>query len=102
AREVVEPALEKGSKSGGVDVVPEYLSTFTEFLNAKENGASAAPQASPDVQKTLTAAKALAAKVGIEVLDPSQATDENAFAVTNDFATKHNLSKLSDLASYSG
>ena len=102
AREIVEPALEKGSKGGGVDVVPEYLSTFTEFLNTKQNGANAPAKASPDEQATLTAARALAAKAGIVVLDPSQATDENAFAVTKDFATKHSLSKLSDLASYSG
>ena len=44
AREIVEPALEKGSADGGVDVVPEYLSTFTEFLNTKENGKNAAPR----------------------------------------------------------
>jgi len=102
AREIVEPALEKGSKAGGVDVVPEYLSTFTEFLNTKQNGASAPAQASPDEAATLTAARTLAAKAGITVLDPSPATDENAFAVTKDFATKHNLTKLSDLATYTG
>jgi osmoprotectant transport system substrate-binding protein len=102
AREIVEPALEKGSAAGGVDVVPEYLSTFTEFLNTKANGKGAAPKASPDVTATLAAAKDLGGKVGITVLDPSQATDENAFAVTKDFATKNNLTKLSDLASYTG
>src|SRR4051794_32248931 len=53
AREIVEPALEKGSKGGGVDVVPEYLSTFAEFLNAKQNGKNAAAVATPDVQATL-------------------------------------------------
>ena len=102
AREIVEPALEKGSKAGGVDVVPEYLSTFTEFLNTKQNGANAPAKASPDEQATLAAARALAGKAGIEVLVPSAATDENAFAVTKAFAAKNNLSKLSDLASYSG
>jgi osmoprotectant transport system substrate-binding protein len=102
AREIVEPALEKGAKNGGVDVVPEYLSTFTEFLNAKQNGANAAPKASPDVTATLAAAKELAGKVGIDVLTPSSATDQNAFATTKAFATAHNLTKLSDLASYSG
>ncbi len=102
AREIVEPALEQGSAAGGVDVVPEYLSTFTEFLNTKQNGKTAAPKASPDVAATLAAAKDLAGKVGITVLDPSSATDENAFAVTKDFAAKNNLTKLSDLATYSG
>jgi osmoprotectant transport system substrate-binding protein len=102
AREIVEPALEKGGKNGGVDVVPEYLSTLTEFLNAKQNGANAAPKASPDVTATLAAAKELAGKVGIDVLTPSAATDQNAFATTKEFATAHNLTKLSDLASFSG
>ena len=82
--------------------MPEYLSTFTEFLNTKENGKNAAPKASPDVNATLAAAQELAGKVGITVLTPSAATDENAFAVTKDFATKNNLSTLSDLAAYHG
>jgi osmoprotectant transport system substrate-binding protein len=102
AREIVEPALEKGSADGGVDVVPEYLATFTEFLNTKENGQNAPAKATPDVNATLAAAKDLASKVGITVLTPSAAADENAFATTKDFATKNNLNTLSDLASYKG
>jgi osmoprotectant transport system substrate-binding protein len=102
AREVVEPALEKGSAGGGVDVVPEYLATFTEFLNKKVNGADAAAKASGDLQATLTAAQALAGPRGLTVLQPSQAADQNAFAVTKDFATKNNLTTLSDLAGYTG
>jgi osmoprotectant transport system substrate-binding protein len=102
AREIVEPALEKGSADGGVDVVPEYLATFTEFLNTKANGKSAPAKATPDVNATLAAAQDLAGKVGITVLTPSTAADQNAFAVTKDFATKNNLNTLTDLASYKG
>jgi osmoprotectant transport system substrate-binding protein len=102
AREVVEPALEKGSANGGVDIVPEYLSTFTEFLNNKINGANAAPKASSNVQATWTAGNALASTRGIVMLTPSAATDENAFAVTTAFATKNHLTTLSSLASYKG
>jgi osmoprotectant transport system substrate-binding protein len=102
AREIVEPALEKGSAGGGVDVVPEYLATFTEFLNTKENGKDAPAKATPDVNATLAAAQGLASQVGITVLTPSAAADENAFAVTQEFATKNNLSTLSDLAKYTG
>jgi osmoprotectant transport system substrate-binding protein len=36
-REVLEPALE----AGDVQVVPEYLGTFTEFLNLAVNGSDA-------------------------------------------------------------
>lgn len=102
AREVVEPALQKGSADGGVDVVPEYLATFTEFLNKKANGADAPAKASGDVDATLAAARELASAVGIEVLQPSAAADQNAFAVTEEFATKNGLTKVSDLAGYSG
>jgi len=102
AREITEPALEKGSSDGGVDVVPEYLATFTEFLNAKKNGKGAAAVASGDVDKTLTAGQALAQGYGISLLTPSAATDENSFAVTKKFATENHLTTLSDLASYKG
>ncbi len=103
AREVVEPALEKGSKGGGVDVVPEYLATFTEFLNKKANGPDAAAKASGDVAATLAAGRELAAAVGIELLEPSKAADQNAFAVTKEFAAANGVTSLSDLATkYSG
>lgn len=97
-REVVEPALEKGE----VELVPEYLSTLTEFLNTKKNGPSAKPQASPDVTKTSAALAALAQPLGLKALTPSKATDQNAFAVTEAFATKNKLTTLSDLGSYKG
>jgi osmoprotectant transport system substrate-binding protein len=96
-REVVEPALEKGD----VQVVPEYLATLTEFLNAKVNGANPPAQASGDVDKTLAALTALATPLGLTPLTPSAAADQNAFAVPADFATAHNLKSLSDLATYS-
>jgi len=96
-REVVEPALEKGD----VQVVPEYLSTLTEFLNAKVNGANPPAKASGDVEKTLAALTALATPLGLTPLTPSAAADQNAFAVPAEFATAHNLTTLSDLATYS-
>ncbi len=97
-REVVEPALEKGD----IDVVPEYLSTLTEFLNGKKNGPNPTPLASSDVDKTVSALKSLLEPKGVKVLTPSPATDQNAFAVTAKFATDNNLTTLSDLASYKG
>jgi osmoprotectant transport system substrate-binding protein len=96
-REVVEPALEKGE----VQVVPEYLATLTEFLNAKVNGANPTPKASGDVDATYAALQELATPLGITVLTPSAAADQNAFAVTRDFATTNSLTTLSDLATYS-
>jgi len=92
-REVIEPALEKGD----LDVVPEYVGTLTEFLNKKANGPSAPAKASADLQQSVSALSALVAGRGLVVLTPSKAADQNAFAVTKDFATKNNIKSLSDL-----
>ncbi|MFG2595838.1 ABC transporter substrate-binding protein [Streptomyces sp. NPDC048462] len=92
-REIYEPALE----SGQIDVVPEYAATFADWLNAKKNGADAAPVGSPDLAATMKALRALAAPRGLTVLDPGRAVDQNAFAVTSAYARKHHLKSLSDL-----
>jgi osmoprotectant transport system substrate-binding protein len=92
-RELYEPALEKGE----IDVVPEYAATLAEFLNAKKNGAKAEPVASSDADKTVAALEKLAKPRGLKVLPAGKAVDQNAFAVTEDFAKKHELKTLSDL-----
>ncbi len=96
-REVLQPALEAGE----VQMVPEYLGTLTEFLNFKENGPDAKPLASGDVDATYAQAKELGERVGITVLTPSPAADQNAFAVRGDFARENGLTSLSDLAALS-
>ncbi len=97
-REVYEPALEKGQ----LDVVPEYAGTLTEFLNKKVNGPNPPAKASSDTDATVTALRALAEPRGLTVLEPAEAQDTNAFAVTKKFADKHNFKTLSDLAKYDG
>ncbi|MGW4373569.1 ABC transporter substrate-binding protein [Streptomyces albidoflavus] len=92
-RELYEPALE----SGRVDVVPEYAATFADWLNAKENGPDAEPVGSPDLATTMKALRRLATPRGLTVLDPGKAVDQNAFAVTREFAAEHSLRTLSDL-----
>ncbi|MET8743061.1 ABC transporter substrate-binding protein [Streptomyces sp. NPDC004728] len=92
-REIYEPALE----SGQIDVVPEYAATFADWLNAKKNGADAAPAGSPDLAATMKALRALAAPRGLTVLDPGRAVDQNAFAVAGPYAAEHHLKTLSDL-----
>ncbi|MYS20578.1 osmoprotectant transport system substrate-binding protein [Streptomyces sp. DvalAA-14] len=95
-RELYEPALQKGQ----IDVVPEYAATLAEFLNAKVNGAAQAakkPVASGDVNSTVAALTKLATPLGLKVLPAGQAVDQNAFAVTKDFAAKNHLKTLSDL-----
>jgi osmoprotectant transport system substrate-binding protein len=92
-RELYEPALEKGE----IDVVPEYAATLAEFLNGKENGPKAAPVASSDVGTTVRELEKLAGPRGLKVLPAGDAVDQNAFAVTGEFAAQHHLETLSDL-----
>lgn len=92
-RELYEPALENGR----IDVVPEYAATLAEFLNTKANGANAEPVASSDATATAAALTALARTRGLKVLPPGKAVDQNAFAVSKDFADRHRLTTLSGL-----
>ena len=93
-REVVQPALQQGD----LDVVPEYLGTVTEFLNKAANGEDAEAVASGDVDATTEALSPLAEEAGLVALPPSDAQDQNAFAVQESFATENDLTTLSDLA----
>ncbi|MFF5702033.1 ABC transporter substrate-binding protein [Streptomyces sp. NPDC012794] len=95
-RELYEPSLEKGE----IDVVPEYAATLAEFLNAKVNGPNAPkekPVASSDAVATVAALEKLAQPLGLKVLPAGAAVDQNAFAVSREFARKNNLKSLSDL-----
>lgn len=92
-RELYEPALERGQ----IDVVAEYAATFADWLNAKANGADAPTVGSPDLDATMKALRGLAAPRGLTVLDAGRAVDQNAFAVTAEFAAEHRLRTLSDL-----
>jgi osmoprotectant transport system substrate-binding protein len=98
-RELYLPALISGSD---IQVFPEYLSTATEFLNRQVNGAEAQPVASGDVQATVTALQPLAEQVGLVFGEPSEAADQNAFAVTQEFADGLGVTTLSELADACG
>jgi osmoprotectant transport system substrate-binding protein len=94
SREVYAPELQ----SGAVQVVPEYLGTLTEFLNAQVNGADPEPLASSDVDATLAALSDLGEQVGLVFGEPSAAADQNAFAVTQAFADEYQVGTLTELA----
>jgi len=83
--------------SGGIDVVPEYAATLAEYLNQQANGEGAALIATNDAAATVAAAQPLAEAQGVTLLDPAEAASQNAFAVTQDYATQNNLTTLSDL-----
>jgi osmoprotectant transport system substrate-binding protein len=80
------------------DLVPDYAASLTEFLNQAANGKEAAPKASPEIDTTVAALKPLTEAIGLTALEPADATDQNAFAVTTGFAAKYKVKTLSELA----
>lgn len=88
--------------SGSVTVMPEYVSTLTEFLNVRENGDGAEPLASPDLDATVAELTTLGESAGLAFGTPAEAQDQNAFAVTTAFADEHGVSTLSELAETCG
>jgi osmoprotectant transport system substrate-binding protein len=82
---------------GQAHVAPEYVSSMTEFLNREINGADAEVLASPDVDETTDKLEELAAQKGMTPLEPAEAEDANAFAVTRKFSEANDVTTLSDL-----
>ena len=80
-----------------IDVVPEYVGGIVNFLNSAENGENAKPLTAGDGQELADAGKELLDEQGITLLDLSEATDTNAFFVTQEFSEKEGVTKLSDL-----
>ncbi|MEV0257972.1 ABC transporter substrate-binding protein [Streptomyces sp. NPDC050732] len=92
-REIYKPELKKGT----IDIAPEYAATLAEFLNLEKNGPKAKPVASSDLDATVSALEKLAEPQGLKVLPAGEAVDQNAFAVSKEYAEKHKLKTLSDL-----
>jgi len=86
-REVVAPALEKGD----IDVYPEYLGTYTLFVDKNATVPNDADDAVDQLSGLLKAK-------GITMLDPADAQDTNTFVVTKATADKYSLKSVSDLA----
>ena len=84
-REVYMPELEAGS----LDVLPEYLGNLLQhYDSAAQNGAaeeihSALEEDFPD---------------GLRVLSFAEATDQDSYTTTSEFAQEHSLSSIGDLA----
>lgn len=90
AREVVEPALEKGD----IDLYPGYAATETVFLKGT---------ATPDAAATVSALNALLKPKNLLATTPSAAQDENGFVMTTAGAAKFgNPKSLSDLKTQNG
>lgn len=83
---------------GEVDVVPEYVGGVVDFLNTTVNGADAPSLTTSDAADSLANASTLFADKGITMLAPSEATDTNAFFVSQKYSDENGgLTKLSQL-----
>jgi osmoprotectant transport system substrate-binding protein len=80
-----------------IDVVPEYVGGIVDFLIAREQGADAPIPTTSDPNEAIEEVKSELSDAGITLLTPSDATDTNAFFVTEDYAEENNLTNLSDL-----
>jgi osmoprotectant transport system substrate-binding protein len=98
-RELYLPALQSGQE---IQVFPEYLATVGDILNKQVNGADAEGIATPDAQETLTAVTPVAEQAGLVFGEPAEAVNQNAFAVTTEFADALGVSTLSELAEACG
>jgi osmoprotectant transport system substrate-binding protein len=87
-REVVAPALQQGV----VDVVVDYLGTALIFARPEFSDPPETPE-----EMYAVLARTMGGR-GVSVLDVARAEDQNGFAVTQDFATRNGVNRLSDLA----
>ncbi|WP_166137483.1 ABC transporter substrate-binding protein [Nocardioides ochotonae] len=80
-----------------VDVAPEYVGGIADFMNTTVNGAEAEPITTSDTTETVEAVTPLLEDKGLVLLEPSPATSQNAYFVTQEFADSEGVTALSDL-----
>jgi osmoprotectant transport system substrate-binding protein len=80
-----------------IDVVPEYTGGIVDYLIAQDKGANAPVPTSSNPNTVIKAAQPELTKAGITLLNPSPATDTNAFFVTKQYSQQNHATKLSDL-----
>ncbi|MDO5492599.1 MAG: ABC transporter substrate-binding protein, partial [Nesterenkonia sp.] len=84
-REVYVPEMEDGS----IDVFPEYTGNFLEYLDS-ESEASDSEEVASDLEDAMPE--------GLTALEPAEATDQDSYTVTAEFAEEHDLTEIGDLA----
>lgn len=89
AREAYIGAIQDGS----IDLFPEYTGNLLLFFDPKAT--ATAPE---EVEEALEEAL----PEGLEVLDASAAEDKDSLNVTKEFAAKHDLASIADLADVDG
>ena len=89
-----EPRL-AAMESGDVDVAPEYLASLLSVVAPEEIPSGDTAEAAEQLTAPLEAK-------GLELLEPSEVIDTNAFVVTQETADDQGLSAVSDLAPIAG
>jgi len=90
------PVNDAAFQSGQIDLKPEYIGSYLEFLNKGKGEATGDPAANATkLQGYLTPLKDT-------VLGYTPGQDGNGFAVTSDTASANNLTNLSSLAAAAG
>ena len=85
-REVYMPEIEAGS----IDVFPEYTGNLLQYLDQ-----NATARSSDEVYDALRSTL----PKGLRALEQADATDQDSYVVTADFAQAHSLTSIGDLAS---
>lgn len=76
-------------ESGAIDVFPEYAGNFLQYYD---------DAAEAETLEEITAALEETLPEGLRVLEPAEATDQDSFVVTSEFAQENDLTEVSDLA----
>lgn len=76
-------------ESGAIDIFPEYAGNFLQYYDAEAEAATL---------EEITAALEEALPEGLRVLEPAEATDQDSFVVTSEFAEENELIEVADLA----
>ncbi|WP_460688656.1 ABC transporter substrate-binding protein [Nesterenkonia suensis] len=84
-REVYMPELE----SGEIDVFPEYAGNLLQYVD---------PESEASDLESVLAGLEDSLPEGISALSPAEATDQDSFVVTGEFAQERGLSSVGDLA----
>lgn len=84
-REVYVPEMEDGS----IDVFPEYTGNFLQYLD---------PESEASDSEEVASELADALPEGLAALEPAEATDQDSYTVTSEFAEEHGLTEIGDLA----
>lgn len=88
-RETYMPEL----SSGAIDVFPEYGGNLLQYLDG---------QATATTEDEIFSALKKALPEGLRALTPAEASDQDSFNVTKEYAQAHGLASLADLARING